>query len=105
MNQQPATGLTKAISIVYILFGLALIMAVICNAKIGNATLNWKTDIWIPIFLVISATGTLRLTKWGRWTSYLTSAILLLGVPIGTFLGAYMIWHLTKYRNQFNKWH
>ena len=67
--------------------------------------MNWKTDIWLPVFWLLVSVGTLRRTKWGRWLSYPISSVLLLGVPFGTLLGGFMLWHLTKYRAAFNKWY
>lgn len=104
-NQTPDVGLTKAISIVYIFFGIAFAIAALESAEIAGIKLNWKNDIWVPLFWILAAVGTLRRTKWGRWMSYVFSSIFLLGVPIGTLFGGFMLWHLTKYRVAFNRWY
>lgn len=104
-KQGPEVGLTKAISIIYFLLGTAFVIGVLRGAEIGGIKLEWQTDIWVPALIVFGALGTLRRTRWGRWISYVTSSVFLLGVPIGTFLGGFMLWHLTKYRAAFNRWH
>ena len=98
-------GLTKAISIIYLIFSIGMVIAIASGTKLGPITLNIKEDIWFPIFVAVVAIGTIRLTIWGRWFSYLLSFFVMLGVPIGTFLGGFMVWHLTKYRAAFNKWY
>lgn len=98
-------GLTKAVATIYLFFGAAAIAAVLSGAEIADVKLDWRTDIWLPATIVLAAIGTLRRTKWGRWLSYVISGFIILGVPIGTFLGGYMLWHLTKYRAAFNKWY
>ena len=104
-EQNPDVGLTKAISVIYLLLGAALVIAVLSGAEMSGIKLKWRSDIWLPSLIILAAVGTLRRTKWGRWVSYLISCVLLLGVPIGTFLGGYMLWHLTKYRAAFNRWY
>lgn len=104
-NQSPQVGLTKAISVIYVVLGLAWAVAVLRGAEIAGITLEWRTDIWVPLFWVAISLGTLRRTKWGRWLSYPISAVFLLGVPIGTVLGGFMLWHLTKYRVAFSRWY
>lgn len=98
-------GLTRAVSIVYLLIGIGFAIASIAGVEIRGIILDWKYDIWIPLFFIITAIGTIRFTIWGRWFSYLVSFFVLYGVPIGTLLGFFMIWHLTKYRSVFNKWY
>jgi len=85
--------------------GCGLMVAILKGISMQGIVLNWKTDIWIPLIIVIGSIGTIRLTKWGRWISYLVSFFFLFSVPIGTFLGGFMIWHLTKYRAKFCRWY
>lgn len=98
-------GLTRIISIIYLLLGFGFVIAVLNKAEIQSIVLYWKNDIWIPLLFILTSIGTIRLTRWGRWFSYVLSVFCLLGVPIGTLLGAVMIWHLTKYRTAFNRWY
>ena len=107
MNQERTenVGLTKAIAIIYLLFGFAWAVAVIRRVEFAGLQLDWRRDIWLPAIIVVAAIGTLRRTKWERWASYFVSSALLLGVPIGTMHGGFMIWHLTKFRNAFRNWY
>jgi len=107
MNAESNTyvGLTKAVAIIYLLLGTAFVVAVLSGAEFAGLKLKWHTDIWVPVIIMLAAVGTLRRTKWGRWLSYLVSSFMLVGVPVGTFLGGYMLWHLTKYRAAFNQWY
>jgi hypothetical protein len=98
-------GLTKVISVFYFMFGGTLVVASIFGFTISHTKLHWQSDAWLPSILMFSAIGTVRLTKWGRWSSYLFSILFLLAVPIGTLFGGYMLWHLTKFRSEFNKWY
>jgi hypothetical protein len=104
-NDSQNVGLTKAISIIYLIFSFGMVVAIVNGSKIGSITLNIKEDIWFPILIAVIAIATIRRTKWGRWLSYMLSFFVMLGVPIGTFLGGFMVWHLTKYRASFNKWY
>ena len=53
--------------------------------------------------MALGAIGTLLRQQWGRYISYFFSAVLLLGVPVGTFLGFVMISRLTRDRDLFSK--
>ena len=104
-NKMQYTGLIKEISITYLVLGFIFIVAALQGAEIAGMRLYWQKDIWFPAIMIIASIGTLRRTKWGWWISYLISFILLAGIPIGTFLGGFMLWHLTKYRKLFNRWY
>ena len=104
-NGKPNIGLTRAISIIYFILGLVIVIAVLNEVQINGIILNWKYDLWGPIIIMIVALGTIRRTKWGRWFSYILSMIILIGVPIGTIIGGFMLWHLTKYRASFTRWY
>ena len=98
-------GLTRVISLFYIaIFGPFLIMALV-NAEIMGVQLDRSYDIWVPLFLVVVSCGVYRRTRWGRWLAYPISLVLCIGVPLGTLLGGYMVWHLTKYRSAFTQWY
>jgi hypothetical protein len=104
-QQTPDVGLTRAISIIYLFYGLGFLVAAIGGAEVAGIKLEWSTDVWVPLIFVLAAIGTLRRTKWGRWMSYPMSILFLPGVPIGTLLGGFMLWHLTRYRIEFNRWY
>lgn len=104
-NANSEIGLTKTISFIYLSGGVIFIIAVLRGEQIAGTQLEWQNDIWIPLLMIIGALATIRLTKWGRWMSYLVSGLFILGVPIGTMLAFFMIWHLTKYRAAFNRWY
>ena len=104
-EQNIDVGLTKAISVIYFLLGVAFTVAVLRGTEVAGTKLEWRSDIWVAVFIILGAFGTLRRTKWGRWMTYIISSVFLFGVPIGTFLGGFMLWHLTKYRAAFNQWY
>ncbi len=43
---------------------------------------------------VAAAVGLLRLRVWGRWLAIGRAGLLLLAIPIGTVIGAFIIWYL-----------
>ena len=98
----PRSGMTGAIAVMYGLYGVGLLIVIGMGGSIRGIQLGWH-DAWFPILILVTALGVLRRTAWGRWLGYVVSLPLLLGVPIGTILGGYMIWHLTKYRASFSK--
>jgi hypothetical protein len=95
-------GMTGAIAVCYFFLGAAVLLAIAMGGSIQGIDLLWS-DAWLPALIVISALGILRRTHWGRWLGYLVSLPLLVGVPLGTILGGYMIWHLTKFRASFSR--
>ena len=97
-------GQTKNVAIIYGVISVALIAAVITGQNINGQQLSTKSDIWLPVFLLLTAIGVYRKTRWGRWLGYLVSIPFFINVPVGTFLGGYMLWHLTKYRGSFKQW-
>lgn len=98
-------GLTKAISIIYLLMGGLLTVVIVAGVEVRGIKAEWRNDIWLPAFMLFMAVGTLRRTMWGRWLSYVFSIFIVLGMPTGTLLGGYMLWHLTKFRAAFNRWY
>lgn len=97
-------GLTKPIAIIYLLLFGAFLAAALLNLNVAGFQLDRNYDAWFPAALIVVAIGILRRTIWGRWLCYIVSLPLIAGVPIGTLLGGFMVWHLTKYRGAFNKW-
>ncbi len=78
----------------------AYIVAALSGAAInGQQTLPSDTIV-LGVWL-IAAIATLKRRNWGRIILYPFSALLLLGVPLGTVLGGFMIYHLTKHRDLF----
>ena len=98
--QEP--GMTGLLAIIYMLYGSALLIAVAMHGSIQGIKLGWP-DAWLPALIVVAGIGILRRTYWGRWIGYLVSLPLLIGVPIGTILGGYMIWHLSRHRAAFSR--
>ena len=93
-------GMTGAIAVIYCAYGVSFLVAIGLGANIGGIDLVWA-DAFLPVFTIVVGLGVLYRTRWGRWLGYVVSIPLLLGVPIGTILGGYMIWHLTQYRRLF----
>lgn len=99
--QAQKTGLIYPIAMIYIMLGAAIMAASFLKTEINGIRLSpW--DAILPAFIVIAGVGAILRKPWGRWLSYLVSLPMLLGVPIGTFLGGYMIYQLTIHRAQFN---
>tara|TARA_B100000780_G_scaffold262425_1_gene215554 strand:+ start:2750 stop:3064 length:315 start_codon:yes stop_codon:yes gene_type:complete len=97
-------GQTKNVAIIYSIIASAIIIAVATEQSINSYQLTPKTDLWAPLFLLLTSIGVYRKTRWGRWFGYLVSLPFVFNAPIGSFLGGYMIWHLTKYRGSFKQW-
>ena len=93
-------GQITPIAWIYVAYGAALCAACLANAEIGQVRLS-VLDLWMPAFLIVAALGAIRRKPWGRWSCYLLSALMLLGVPLGTIIGGLMIYHLTVHRDQF----
>ncbi len=55
--------------------------------------------IWLlitGIALVLSGWGLLRLKQWGRWLAFVLAIFGLFAFPIGTVIGALIIWYLLR---------
>ncbi len=55
--------------------------------------------IWLLITglaLVFSGWGLLRMKQWARWLAFVLAIFSLFGFPIGTVIGALIIWYLLK---------
>jgi uncharacterized protein YqgC (DUF456 family) len=50
----------------------------------------------IGIALVIAGWGLLSMKQWARWLAFILAIISLFGFPIGTVIGALIIWYLLK---------
>jgi hypothetical protein len=96
------SGMTGVLAVIYLLFGSSLLIAVATHGSIQGIELEWP-DAWLPALIVVAGIGILRRTHWGRWLGYIVSVPLLFGVPIGTILGGYMIWQLTRHRAAFTR--
>lgn len=102
----------KAVAIIHIIFGgLGLVCAiglftVIAGAGAisGDADAMWITGA-IATFLggflavislpsIIAGVGLLKFRPWARILTIVISSIELLGVPVGTAIGAYSLWAL-----------
>jgi hypothetical protein len=102
-KERPRTpGLITPIAVTYVALGLLAALAAICGVRVGSIQMS-VMDAILPLLLSLAGVGAYFRQTWGRWTCYFFSAILLLGVPIGTILGVLMIYHLTIYRGQFSR--
>jgi hypothetical protein len=95
-------GITGVLAIIYMLYGSGLLVAIAMHGSIQGIELGWP-DAWLPVLIVVAGIGILRRTHWGRWLGYMVSLPLLIGVPIGTILGGYMIWQLSRHRAAFSR--
>lgn len=99
-SQAAEFGIIKFIAWFYLIFGASLLVMSLVGARVAGMQLG-PEDCVLPAIIVLGALGTLRRKNWGRWISYVFSAMMLLGVPIGTLMGGFMIYHLTKHRSLF----
>jgi hypothetical protein len=102
IEQRHRPGQITPIAWIYVVFGLALLVACFANAQIGQFRLS-AIDAWFPGLLIVAAVGAILRRPWGRWSCYLFSALMLAGVPLGTILGGLMIYNLTVHRDQFRR--
>lgn len=98
-------GLTRTISLIFIVLFSSFLVAALLNAKVMNIQFDRTYDAWVPLFLVVVSVGVYRRTRWGRWFMYPVALFMCLGIPLGTLLGGFMFWHLTKYRAAFTTWY
>jgi hypothetical protein len=94
-------GQITAIAWIYIIFGVGLFAACFTNARLGEFRLS-VFDLWIPGSLILGAIGAILRKPWGRWSCYIFSTLMLVGVPLGTIVGGLMIYNLTVHRDQFH---
>jgi hypothetical protein len=95
-------GTTRFLAVLYMLFGSGFLIAIAMHGSVQGIELGWP-DAFLPVLIVFAGIGVIRRTHWGRWLGYLVSLPLLVGVPIGTILGGYMIWQLSRYRAAFSR--
>jgi hypothetical protein len=100
ISRPRVAGQITAIAWIYIIFGVVLLAACFADADIGQFRLS-VFDLWIPGLLVLAAVGAILRKPWGRWSCYVVSALMLVGVPLGTIIGGLMIYNLTVHRGQF----
>jgi hypothetical protein len=96
------SGITGFLATIYILYGSGFLIAIAMHGSVQGIELGWP-NAWLPVLIVVAGIGILRRTHWGRWLGYVVSLPLLIGVPIGTILGGYMIWQLTRHRVGFSR--
>jgi hypothetical protein len=51
---------------------------------------------FVPVSLFFVARGIFARQEWARWVGVTYGAVSLIGVPIGTVIGAYVLWQLSK---------
>jgi hypothetical protein len=90
----------RAICFTYIALSVIFLVASLSGARIADQQLEPLGAV-VPAVWLIGSIGTLMKKNWGRVISYGFSGLLLFGVPIGTLLGDFMIFHLTKHRELF----
>jgi len=95
------SGLVTPIGWTYVVLGVALSVGALLRVTIGPVHMG-PLDLVSTILLVLAGVGAILRVPWGRWLAYAMSAILLVGIPIGTILGALMIYQLTIHRDQFS---
>ncbi len=95
-------GLITPIGWVYVLLGSAMCGAAYLEVTMGPLHLR-PIDPLSPALLALAGVGAILRLRWGRWLAYLMSALILIGIPIGTVLGVLMIYHLTIYKAQFGE--
>jgi hypothetical protein len=95
-------GQVTPIAWMYAIFGLALFLACLAGAQIGEIQL-YAVDAFLPLLIIIAAAGAILRRPWGRWLCYAFSVLILPGVPLGTIIGGLMIYHLTVHRDQFRR--
>ena len=95
-------GQVTPIAWMYVVFGLGLSLACLAEAQIGPVQLS-AADAFPPLLLIVAAVGAILRKPWGRWLCYGFSAVLLVGIPLGTIIGGLMIYHLTVHRDQFRR--
>jgi hypothetical protein len=95
-------GQVTSIAWIYVGFGVALFIACIFDAQIGQIRLS-VADGYLPALLIVAAIGAILRRPWGRWLCYLFSILMLPGVPLGTIVGGLMIYNLTVHRDQFRR--
>jgi hypothetical protein len=103
--QEADAGLTKSISVIYLMIGCLMVVMIVMGVDVQGVRADWHNTIWLPALIALMAFGTIRRTRWGRWLSYVFSFVIVFGMPTGTLLGGYMLWHLTKFRAAFNRWY
>jgi protein-S-isoprenylcysteine O-methyltransferase Ste14 len=52
--------------------------------------------LFFPVSLFVFARGIFARRDWARWAGIVYGAVALLGIPIGTLIGAYVLWQLQK---------
>lgn len=92
----------KIIAWIYVALGTSLVGCALLQVEFHGQRLG-NVGAVLPALMVLGAVGTLLRKQWGRYISYFFSALLLPGVPIGTFLGFYMIARLTRDKDLFVK--
>ena len=100
LGEQSRFGVIRAIAWIYLALGLALVVASVLHVQFAGQRLGLLSAI-LPALLVLGAIGTLLKRRWGRYLSGFFSIILLIGVPIGTFLGGFMLYQLIHNKDLF----
>jgi len=98
----------RAARVIRLMGWLGLLFSVGITAAIGLPALESGTPVHpmlfvviavifgLPISLFLVARGLFRQRDWARWTASAYSLLALFGIPIGTLIGGYVLWQLSK---------
>lgn len=93
-------GVIKVIAWIYLVLGATWAAMCLLHVQVAGQQLGSLAAI-LPALLALGAIGTLLRRQWGRYLSVFFSVILLFAVPIGTLLGAFMLYQLVHNKALF----
>ncbi|KPK09963.1 MAG: hypothetical protein AMJ56_09495 [Anaerolineae bacterium SG8_19] len=90
--KQPARpdGVT-AIAVYYFLVAISSLYFPLIGLSFGLLT-----TLVLAVMAIVAGWGLLRMASWARWLAFGLAIISLLFFPIGTIIGAIIIWYLLK---------
>jgi hypothetical protein len=99
-GEQDRFSVIRVIACIYFALGITFFAMSVLHVQLAGQRLGLQSAV-LPALLALGAVGTLLRRPWGRYLSGFFSVILLIGVPIGTFLGGFMLYHLTRNKDLF----
>ncbi len=93
-----------ALALLGVCFWLALVPAVIASDGSGDGRLVGSMfmvifalgTLLVGVLPIVAGWGLLKLKEWARWLTIVFAIFLLFGFPVGTAIGALIIWYLLK---------